>query len=162
MIADDLLEFFSKLTMLAELFDAKFSEAKQQLYAEALSDIDLDDLVRGMQQAVRECRFMPKPVELREFSVGSDESHAEDAWLEFKDAMRRIGSYGKYEPESSAQRAIDAVFGSYQNACRSELTPEMLQARKKEFMRVFVEGERSYRQDRILPPGTIAQKLLGS
>lgn len=157
----DAPDFLARLTVLAELFDAKFSDAKQQLYFETLSDIDLPELIAAMQEAARSCKFMPKPVELRELALGRDEDHAEDAWLQFRADMRRIGSYGAWdEVDQSVLSTVRDVFGGFKNACRLELTSEMWQARKKEFIRVYLEYERAERKTRALPPGTAPPKLL--
>lgn len=153
--------FLARLNILAELFDAKFSEAKQQLYFEALSDLDLEDLQRAIQDAARQCKFMPKPVELRELAVGREEDHAEEAWFEFKADIRRIGQYQAWDtPDTSAKQAVSEVFGGFSRACAAELTPEMWQARKKEFIRAYIGWERHTARQRQLPAGTAEPKLL--
>ncbi len=160
MTPQDAAPFLARLNILAELFDAKFSEAKQQLYFDALSDVDLPALIDAMQQAARSCKFMPKPVELRELALGRDEDHAEDAWLQFRADMRRIGSYGAWdEHDRVVMDTVRDVFGGFGNACRIELTPEMWQARKKEFIRVYVGYNRHDAKQRALPEGA-GRKLL--
>ena len=161
MTATDAPAFLAHLSLLAELFDAKFSEAKQQLYFEALSDIELGSLQDAMREAARSCKFMPKPIELRELAVGSVADWAETAWLEFRADIRRIGQYGTWNPDDdSTRRAVREVFGSWSDACASELSPEMWQARKKEFIRVYSSWERARVEQQALPPGTAVPKLL--
>lgn len=160
MTINDAPHFLGRLTILAELFDAKLSEAKQQIYFDALSDLEINDLVLAMQEGARYCKFMPKPLELREFACGKDEDHAEEGWLEFRSDMRRLGSYQGWDnPDTLLRSVVQDVFGGFSEACRVELTPEMWQARKKEFVRVYIAHARRESQRLALPEGS-SRKLL--
>ncbi len=149
MTTDDAPRFVERLTAVAEVFDAKLSEAKLTLYFEALKDLALADVLEGMGLAVRTCKFMPKPVELRELAVGTVEDRGEEAWIEFKDAMRRLGAYRAPVFESVLAFAITDTFGSWSAACEADLSPEMWASKRKEFLRAF---RRHHQREADYPP----------
>lgn len=130
--------FFSRLKALAELFDAKFSEAKATLYFEALKDLPLEAVIRALNQAVKSCTFMPRPAELRNFALGDSEDRAEGAWISFRETMKRAGSYASLSiADAALGETIIAMFGSWPQACAQELSPEMWSSKRKEFARVY-------------------------
>lgn len=134
-------EFLERLGLLSELFNgagAVFSEAKATLYFEALRDLPLASVVRGLNEAVKVCTFMPKPAEIRKLVVGDDEDTAELAWLEFKRLARDAGGYASPTfSDPALADAIVAVFGSWEAACWSDFSPEMWSSKRKEFGRVY-------------------------
>lgn len=138
MTPEDFAVFSARLVELGELFDAKLSESKQLLYFQALQDLPVEAVDGALIQAVRGCKFFPKPVELRAFIVGDDEDHAEQAWLEFKQLARQIGGYSSPTFEDPALAdALVAVFGSWEGACWTDFSPEMWSSKRKEFGRVY-------------------------
>lgn len=161
MTVEDLPEFLARLNTLAELFDAKLSDAKQQIYFETLCDLRMDRLREGMLAAARFGTFMPKPVELRNHSERSSEERAEQAWLDFRGEMRRLGGWrsGEWSPnDGHAECAIDEMFGGFGRACELEgMTHEMWQARKKEFVRLYTDFDRM----EIAEKSGDARRLLG-
>lgn len=131
-------EFVRRLVVLGELFEAKLSPAKQALYFEALRDLPFEAVARGLDQAARTCTFFPRPAELRALAVGDVDDAAEAAWMALRKAMARVGGYSSLvtsNPELG--ESILAVFGSWPDACSSELTPEMWASKRKEFGRVY-------------------------
>lgn len=131
-------EFLRRLKALAELFDAKFSEAKATLYFEALKDLPLKAVIRALNQAVKACTFMPRPAELRNFALGDSEDRAESAWILFREAMKRAGSYASLAiTDAALAETIVAMFGSWPQACSQEFSPEMWSSKRKEFARVY-------------------------
>jgi hypothetical protein len=154
MTTRDTEAFFTRLAALAELFDAKFSPAKAQLYFEALKDLAFDDVVTALSLAAKTCTFMPKPAELRKLAVGDDDDVTERAWLAFKAAVRSIGQYNSLATADAALgESILAMFGTWPAACVADLSPEMWTAKRKEFSRVY-----SVQRRRVL---TGARYLLG-
>lgn len=141
MTNQDAGEFFGRLAALSELFNgagAVFSEAKGELYFEALRDLPLEAVIQGLNEAVRRCTFMPKPAEIRALIFGDDEDTAELAWQAYKQTARRIGGYSSPTFEDPALAdALVAVFGSWEAACWTDFTPEMWASKRKEFGRVY-------------------------
>jgi hypothetical protein len=138
MTTSDNTEFRNRLVALAEVFDAKIAATRQALYFEALRDLPFERVVYALSQAVRVCKFFPKPAELRALAVGDLEDATEAAWMAFKGAMARAGAYRSLATSNAALgEAIVTVFGSWPAACALELSPEMWTAKRKEFGRVY-------------------------
>lgn len=131
-------EFLGRLVGLSELYGAKFSEAKGSLYFEALKDLPLEQVIGAMNQAVKTCTFMPKPAEIRTLAIGDTEDRAEGAWMLLRKAMGQVGSYRSLIVDDPVlAEAIVAVFGSWPQACLTDLSPEMWASKRKEFGRVY-------------------------
>lgn len=137
----DAVDFFRRLAVLSELYHgagAVFSDAKAELYFEALRDLSLDAVVLGLNRAVQRCKFMPLPAEIRTLAIGDSEDHAEAAWMLLRGAFNSVGSYTSLVVSDPALgEAIVACFGSWPQACASELTPEMWASKRKEFGRIY-------------------------
>lgn len=67
-----------------------FEIGAQRAYFEALEDMPIDRVLSALSRCLRECRFFPKPVEIREKSVQSTMT-AEDAWAIVNKAIDDIG-----------------------------------------------------------------------
>ncbi len=143
MTAQEIQPFIEKLTVVGELFDAKLSEAKLTLYFDALQDLPLWVVLDGLDAAVRQCKFMPKPVEIRQLAVGTPEDEAEEAWVRFKDMMRTVGAYRTPRFDAVVALAIADTFGTWPAACAADLSPEMWASKRKEFLRAFVRHQRA-------------------
>lgn len=131
-------EFSRRLSALAEIFDVKLSPARSALYFEALRDLPVEAVVGALGHAAKACTFFPKPAELRAFVVGDSEDVAEQAWLAFKGAVRRLGYMASVSIHDAAlAESIVAVFGSWSQACTLDLSAEMWASKRKEFGRVY-------------------------
>lgn len=137
MTTDDGPQFFSRLLALGELFRTELSPALQTIYFSALESLSLEDVLSACNQAAQYCRFMPKPVELREFILGSTDDGIEKAWLEYKRLARQIGGYQSPTMDAALAETLVAVFGSWEGACWSDFTPEMWTAKRREFGRTY-------------------------
>lgn len=138
MTAEDSAQFVLKLTALGEIFGVKISAARAALYFEALADLSLEDVLRGLKAAAQGNQFFPKPVEIRTLAVGDSEDRIEDAWLRFKAAMAQVGSYASLAVTDAALgETILSMFGSWPAACQAELSPEMWASKRKEFGRTY-------------------------
>ena len=134
----DNTEFRNRLVALAEVFDVKLSPQRQALYFEALRDLSFEAVAKGLNRAVQTSTFFPKPAELRALAVGDAEDHIEAAWMLLRLALSRVGSYSSLVvAEAALGEAIVACFGSWPDACRLELSPEMWANKRKEFGRVY-------------------------
>lgn len=138
MTKDQAPHFFKRLAAMSELFDAKFSEVKAELYFDALKDLDIEDVIRALNESVRTKKFMPRPAEIRELAIGDEEDNTERAWLEWKTAARRTGSYEVFHTDDAAlSQTLVHVFGGWPEACTVELSPAMWASKRKEFGRVY-------------------------
>jgi hypothetical protein len=137
MTPTDIQHFITRLVTLGELFDVRMSEAKQELYFDALADLPLDIVVKAMNLAARTCTFMPRPAELRRLVKGGEEE-TELAWREYQRVARQVGGYESPTFADGALAAtLVAVFGSWEQACWVDLSPEMWASKRKEFERVY-------------------------
>lgn len=66
MISADRPRFAACLASLAEVFQRDVSESLATVYFDALSDLPLEEVGVAVRRAHRECRWFPKPAELRE------------------------------------------------------------------------------------------------
>jgi hypothetical protein len=66
MTAADRPAFLQLLALLGETFHEPISEARVAGYWLALEDVPLPALQAAVREALRSCRFFPRPVELRE------------------------------------------------------------------------------------------------
>ena len=57
--------FVRCLAALSRVFDAPFDDDKMALYFAALADLPIAALERATGAAIRTCRFVPRPAELR-------------------------------------------------------------------------------------------------
>jgi hypothetical protein len=160
MTAADLPAFTANLIGLQELLGGPpLSETRLALYCDAVSDLPLDTLLPAIREAARTSTFFPKPAELRALAQGDTADGVERGWLLFRKAMRHIGAYASIATVDPALgAAIEAIFGSWPEACAAELSPEMWTAKRKEFERVYrVFGQRGLPGARYLP-GLIEQQ----
>jgi len=81
-------EFYKALVSLAELFDKSLTANVQELYFAALADLSLDDAREACKRASQQCKFFPKPVELRELVSGTGSEQADQAWEWLLGALR--------------------------------------------------------------------------
>jgi hypothetical protein len=66
MTAGDHPAFAELLALLGETFQEPISEARCAAYFDALRDLPLAAVQAAVREALRDCRFFPRPVELRE------------------------------------------------------------------------------------------------
>ncbi len=143
MTTDELPAFTSRILAVAELYNEKLSEAKILLYFDALLDLPLETVFRGFKEAVQQSDWFPRPARVREIVLGTRTDKAEAAWIAWKEAARRHGSYTSLIIEDPAlAETIIAVFTSWPAACALELSDEMWSSKRKEFERVYRIMER--------------------
>jgi hypothetical protein len=71
--------FFRQLTVLAETLGEPLTPVRLAGYCAALEDVPAQAVLIGIGEAMRTCRFFPKPVELRDLSLESRE------WRQLRD-----------------------------------------------------------------------------
>ena len=137
MTNDDRHEFTKIMFVLAETFKEPMSDLRLEGYWLGLSDLPLDNIRDAAAQAVRACKFFPRPSELREIADGSREDDTEKAWQLYKAEARRIGGYGSPTLDAALAETLVLVFGSWQAACWTDFSPEMWASKRKEFGRSY-------------------------
>lgn len=65
---DERDRFFKQLAVVAETLGEPMSPVRLAGYCDALEDLPLDPVSAGLRKAMRECRFFPKPAEIREMA----------------------------------------------------------------------------------------------
>lgn len=82
------------MTMLSETYRQKLTRSTLEAYRIALEDIGDEDLLAACTEALKQCKFMPVPAELREFvhaAGDSPESRAVKAFAVVDRAVQRLG-----------------------------------------------------------------------
>jgi hypothetical protein len=88
-----------QLNLLAEAFNEPLTANRIKVYVMALSDLSAPQLNHGLNRAVRELTFWPRPAELRELCTGirarkSDTLRADEAWQWVMTYLDRHGLKG--------------------------------------------------------------------
>ncbi len=145
MTSDQIQDLGRRLVALAEVFDKKLTTPQTMLYIEALKDLPFEAVVGALNQAVKASKYFPRPAEIRTYALGDAEDVTENAWIAFRQAMGRVGSYASVIVHDAAlAETVTAMFGGWVEACHAEFTPEMWAAKRKEFGRVYrvMQGRR--------------------
>lgn len=131
-------EFAKALAVLSQAHNESVNELRAEAYWLALNDIPLVDFQRACFRAMRELRFFPKPVELRDLVFGSVQDAIESAWTSWRNAARRLGGTTSVAfSDAALAETLKQIFGGWPEACACELSPEMWSAKRKEFERVY-------------------------
>lgn len=115
---DDRLRFVECMNALAAVFNRQIDEALYTGYQLGLSDLAVSDVERAVRRAIRECKFMPTVVELRELSGEmSPRVRAVKAW---QNVLRAIAMHGAYHSVTFDDVVINATIrtlGGWQYLC---------------------------------------------
>lgn len=165
----DRADFGRLMFALGDTFNEPVSEIRVEAYFDALRDLPTKDVLAAGRRAIAECRYFPRPVELREMVAGSEDDQAEAGWNEMRRLIRRYGYLGTDGrgkapdfPDEATRRAALELYGGWVALCSSLPCdgPEFLGARK-----AFITGYKAYagreRRDLALPDGGVAGYLNG-
>ncbi len=125
------------LAILSETFNEPVSDVRAEGYLMGLNDIPIEDIERGARLALKQCKFFPRPAELRELAIGDLDDFAQMEWNGWKKAARLGGAGRPILCEPATAYAISNTFGSWPAACLLELSPEMWASKFKEFSRNY-------------------------
>ena len=132
------------LAMLAETFNEPVSELRAEGYYIALEDLPIESIQRGAKDALTLCKFFPKPIEIRDFVVGTPEERAHNEWDMLVSEVRRVGYIGTPGiVDQSTLEVIANTWGSWRRLC--EVLPSDgagLTACMKQFVRAYVVQDR--------------------
>lgn len=96
MNADDRAGFLKGLCHVAAIFDTEMPEARIEGYFAALKDLPLWLVEDAFDRAVQNCRFFPRPAELRAMVTEKPDAGALIASLQL--AMRKYGTTPGFNP----------------------------------------------------------------
>ena len=118
MLETDRPQFAQAITALASSFRSETDEALLEGYWWALDDLELVAVQRAIRAAMRQCKFMPAAVELRELAGGmSPASRAIVAWEKFAGAVSRHGAYETITFDDHAINATIRNLGGWIKVC---------------------------------------------
>lgn len=130
--------FIMGISSLAELLGAEMSEPALDLYYSALSDLDDTAFQQAVERAARECRFMPKPSEIRDLGgEHKPNERAIAAWMEATTAVRRHGMYESVCFDDPAINAAVRSLGGWSRFCTMP-TEEAERFARRDFERAYV------------------------
>jgi hypothetical protein len=128
--------FAVELAKTADLFGEALHESRGLLYFEALADLPLPTVVAGLFRARQECRFFPKPGEVRELVAGSRGDQAEVAWARFLAAVRQHGSYASVDfGDAALHETVRVLWGGWDQTWRLETSE--LPYKHAEFLKIY-------------------------
>jgi hypothetical protein len=164
----DSAEFARLFVGLAQAFDKQASDLLIQIYFDSLKDFSLEAVTTAVNQAVHTKKFFPKVAELRELIVGNPEDRAAGAWTAFLEAAANGGTASVKFSDRATAAAMDAVFGSWLEACRllsaggtdektgrqvGGCTDEMLASYQKSFLKQYAAATNSKRDVELYRAG---------
>jgi hypothetical protein len=143
------IRVIAAVNALAEFYGESLSDIRLELYVGALEDLTADQVEQAAKLAIKTSRFFPKPVELIELVKGSNSDIAEQAWQIAWNAYLRAGYWHSVLFQDGAiARALMIVFGGwvqFSEASR-QLSPEMMQAKRKEFLTTYRRESRKAKE----------------
>ncbi len=152
MTDDDLPSFCEAMTALAVGLGEELTEQRARLYFAALGDLEIGEVRTAVKRGLRQCRFFPRPVELRELvrrkpeyilNVGAygdllrnaSKSQQRPSLLEIEERQREAYPPADVAAVATAARvSVEAAVERHQaaEAKRREMTPDEIAARKAE------------------------------
>lgn len=112
--------FARALFVLGETFNEPISDLRAEGYFDAMRDFSLEEANAAIREALRTCKFFPKPVELREMVEGDVDANADRGWAEVIREVRRVGYTGVpafADPKVLA--AVCDIWGSWSRLCET-------------------------------------------
>lgn len=106
------------VALLAEAYGRLATEVTFRAYIAGLEGLTVEQIETGVNRALKTCKFMPTPAELRELS---GELRANDravkAWIVFEKAVTRIGSYKTVSFDDVVINAVVRSLGGWVHCC---------------------------------------------
>lgn len=161
MTTQDRDAFGRMMFALGDTFNEPVSEIRVEAYFDALSDLETPDVLAAGRRAIAECRYFPRPVELRDMVEGSSADNAEAAWNELRRIVRQVGYYNTPEwPSEELRRAAMELYGGWRALCERLPSegPEFFAARKA-FLASYTANVGREKRERVMLPAHL-QRLL--
>ena len=130
-------EFLKHFLGLCQLFNVAADELTIKIYFRALRKYTLAEVVQGIDAAIRQCRFFPKPVELHELIGGSAEDVGEVEASKVLEAVKQVGAWKSVVFDDAVTAAVvEHGFGGWVKLCSSVSADEEMWFRK-DFCRMY-------------------------
>lgn len=118
-------EAFALLMLgIGETYGEAVSDARMEIYFQALADLELAAIQRAATVHVRTQKFFPRPAELREAVLGRLDDEAELAWGGLLRLVRRCGFWWNEAiqgplpwPDEATKRAALELYGGWKPLC---------------------------------------------
>lgn len=118
MTTKDETRFRAAITALAEAYRQTITPATLHAYLLGLDDLSIDAIEGAVRKALRTCRFMPAPIELRELSGEvAGGNRAVMAWDCFSRAVVEHGGYKSVVFDDPVLNATVRNLGGWQRCC---------------------------------------------
>ncbi len=148
-------EVVAVLALVAATYPDRFevTDARIDVYAALLSDLDIDALLLATRQCLATSPHPPTPAELRTTVAALTRPALPtwgDAWRELLDQIGRVGSYGT--PAWSSPLVAEAVrqFGPWRETCAMEIADTG--THRAQFRQIFeAVGARAHFDQSLLP-----------
>lgn len=129
------------IAALAMAFGKESPTAMLLGYAMGLDDISTPELKRAVQRAMKECKFMPVPMELRELAgIATGNQRAALAFDVFANAVSIHGGYASVTFDDPLVNATVRNLGGWERCCNIGAAEDVNQFEtwlRKEFERVY-------------------------
>lgn len=132
-------DFAKAFAAMCETFGVEVTEGRLLGYWVGLEDLPLADVQTGIFKAIRQCKFMPKPAELRELAGElPPDSRAISAWVDVQRALPK-GAYKSIDFEDKTINAVIRSLGGW-----PQFLSRLTTSKEIEFMRLqFVKAYRN-------------------
>lgn len=112
MVAEDKAAFSVAIGAMLETFGVESTKAILLGYWLGLNDLELHQVEAAVSSAIRNCKFTPKPFELRELIGVAGETRAQNAWLDVQKAFS-VGAYKSIDFEDKLCNATIRALGGW-------------------------------------------------
>lgn len=139
----DFDEFSKLFEQLADIIGNDDTAKKRAGYFAALEELPMDSVRQAFQLALRQCKFFPKPVELRELVSGTRQEQGEAAWATLLKLLEEgAGQYfSAFVEDGALAAAIVRCWGSLieAHAAMRGLAPDepMFASQRKNFVSAY-------------------------
>lgn len=117
MTTADVERLAQALGALGETFNEPVSKVRANAYLFALEDFTIGQVEDAIRQAIKHCKFFPRPAELRELLEGNPGDQAMLAWSELISEVRRVGSWRDPDLSPATAEAVRSLWGSWSHLC---------------------------------------------
>lgn len=155
MKTEDVPKFAQLLLVMGEVYSEQVSDTRLEAYRLVLGDYEFSVVEAAMRRAMRTLKFFPKPAEIVELIEGGQSDRAAMAWAAFLSATEDGGYASVKFLEPATAIAMDAVFGSWIQACQLLHTcePEMKAHYLNQFTRQYTAAMKTSRDAITYRPG---------
>lgn len=141
------------LGVLGATFNEPLDDLKIEGYFMALKDLDFESVRNAAFDALKTCKFFPRPADIRERIAGENiDALLLSGWSHVLSEIRRVGSWRVPELSAEISATIAQLHGDWTRAVAviGRANPFDLRQHEKEFRLVFAEEIR--KAAKPLPP----------